>query len=144
MPPEISQIEEERRADFNRSMLQSERENKENDDELTTQKRTRISNTTGFFMIMAAGFMDGLQILLEWAIIGLFINWFIDICVWGLFFLWFKSEGVNLMNFKKGLVFNGLAFLEIIPVVGELPLWILDISIMIAMVKIEDKVVKKD
>ena len=48
------------------------------------------------------------------------------------------------MNFKKGLVFNGLAFLEIIPVVGELPLWILDISIMIAMVKIEDKVVKKD
>lgn len=143
MPPEISQIEEERRASFNRSMLQSERENNESDDEIATQKRTRISNATGFFMMMAAGFMDGLQILLEWAIIGLFINWFIDICVWGLFFLWFKSKGVNLMNFKKGLVFNGLAFLEIIPVVGELPLWILDISIMIAMVKIEDKVAKK-
>ena len=144
MPPDINQIEEERLANFNRSMLQSERENNESDDEIAAQKRTRISNTTGFFMMMAAGFMDGLQILLEWAIIGFFINWFIDICVWGLFFLWFKSKGVNLMNFKKGLVFNGLAFLEIIPVVGELPLWILDISIMVAMVKIEDKVVEKD
>lgn len=141
---QASPIEEEMQANFNRSKLRTRREKNNNGDEIATQKRTRISSATGFFMLLAAGFMDGLQILLEWAIIGLFINWFIDICVWGLFFLWFKSKGVNLMNFKKGLVFNGLAFLEIIPVVGELPLWILDISIMIAMVKIEDKVVKKD
>lgn len=139
MPNDLSQTEEKRRADFNRSMLQSERENNENDDENAAQKRTRISNATGFFMMMVAGFIDGMQILLEWIIVGFFINWFIDICVWVLFFLWFKKNGVNLMNLKNGLIFNGLAFLEIIPGVDELPLWILDIGIMTAKVKIEDK-----
>ena len=49
MPPEISQIEEERRADFNRSMLQSERENKENDDELTTQKEQELATQQVFY-----------------------------------------------------------------------------------------------
>ena len=142
MPPDINPIEEKRRADFNRSRLQSERENTKNDDEIATEKKPRISGATSFFMILSAGFMDGLQILLEWLVIGLFINWFIDICVWFLFLLWFKSKGVNLMNFKKGLIFNGLAFLEIIPVVGELPLWILDISVIVAMVKTEDKATK--
>ncbi|KKT20194.1 MAG: hypothetical protein UW04_C0034G0002 [Parcubacteria group bacterium GW2011_GWB1_43_8] len=138
----INQIEEEKQANFNRSKLQSKQESRENDNENAIKKEHRISGATGFFMLLVAGSMDGLQILLEWAVIGLFINWFIDICVWGLFFLWFKSKGVNLMNLKKGLIFNGLAFLEIIPVVGELPLWILDIFMMIAIVKTEDKMVK--
>ena len=137
----INQIEEEKQANFNRSKLQSKQESRENDNENAIKKEHRISGATGFFMLLVAGSMDGLQILLEWAVIGLFINWFIDICVWGLFFLWFKSKGVN-FNLKKGLIFNGLAFLEIIPVVGELPLWILDISAMIVIVKTEDKMVK--
>ena len=139
---DINQIEEEKQANFNRSKLQSKQESRENDNENAIKKEHRISGATVFFMLLVAGSMDGLQILLEWAVIGLFINWFIDICVWGLFFLWFKSKGVNLMNLKKGLIFNGLAFLEIIPVVGELPLWILDIFMMIAIVKTEDKMVK--
>jgi len=138
---EISPIEEEKQANFNRSRLQSARESRENDEKDAIKKEPRISGATGFFMLFAAGSMDGLQILLEWLVIGLFINWFIDICVWGLFFLWFKSKGVN-FNLKKRLIFNGLAFLEIIPVVGELPLWILDISAMIVIVKTEDKMVK--
>ena len=142
MPMDINQIEEEKQANFNRSKLQSKQESRENDNENAIKKEHRISGATVFFMLLVAGSMDGLQILLEWAVIGLFINWFIDICVWGLFFLWFKSKGVNLMNLKKGLIFNGLAFLEIIPVVGELPLWILDIFMMIAIVKTEDKMVK--
>jgi hypothetical protein len=140
MPPDINQIEEKRRADFNHLMLQSDRERNKDDNEIAIQKRTRISNATTFFMLFVAGLIDGVQILLEWLLIGFFINWFVDICVWVLFFLWFKSKGVNLINFKSdGLIFNGLAFLEIIPAVDELPLWILDIGIITAMVKIEDK-----
>ena len=147
MPQELSTIEEERAANLNQARFQAEQEreqeNEENDEETPVQNnKPKINNATAFLMIGTAAAIDGLQAFLEWIVIGFYINWLIDIGTWGLFFWWFKSKGVSFMNVQKALVFNGLALLEIIPAIDELPLWTLDILLMLAIVKAEDKMAK--
>lgn len=143
MLDDLNKTETERLERLNQSRFKYEQgqDSAENSytDSPTRNDRPKIGNAMAFFMLAAAGSIDLIQIVLEWIVVGFFINWAIDIGAWVLFFLWFKSRGVSFMNIKKAGVFTGLAFLEIIPVVDELPLWVLDILLMIAIVKVENK-----
>ncbi len=90
------------------------------------KEESKISNTEWGLVIGALLMIDLTQMVLEWLLIGLVINPFIDIFVGMSLALYLQLRGQSLANPKRvgGLI--GTFFLELIPVVEELPLWCLD------------------
>lgn len=107
--------------------------------ENTSGKQKRIDPIMLKYMIGLAVIFDLTQAFLEWIIIGLFINPILDFFILAIFWKWFSSQGVSFRG-TRAIVFFGLAFLELFPVLGgQFPLWTLDVIAVIAMVKLEDK-----
>jgi hypothetical protein len=85
-----------------------------------------ISNTEWGLVIGALLLVDLIQIALEWLAIGFFANPFIDVFVGMSFAFYLQIRGQSLSNPKRALGVIGAFFLELIPIVDELPLWCLD------------------
>jgi len=90
------------------------------------KEESKISNTEWGLVIGALLMIDLIQMVLEWLIIGLFINWIIDMFVGMSFALYLQLRGQSLANPKRLFGLIGTFFAELIPVVDELPLWCLD------------------
>ena len=87
---------------------------------------SKISNVEWGLVIGALLTIDLVQLLLEWLVIGLVLNPFIDIFVGMSFALYLQLRGQSLANPKRLLGLIGSFVGELIPVVDELPLWGLD------------------
>ncbi len=105
------------------------------------EDESKISNIEWGLLVGVALTIDAIQILLEWMIIGFFINPFIDIFVTLSFGLFFHLKGESLANPKRLLAILGTFIGELIPVVAELPLWSLYVVYMWSMSK-SDKILK--
>ena len=134
----LSQTEEGRMAGLNQARMKSDLQ-KEDAGDFQSSRQERISNITAVFMVVMALLFDGVQAFLEWILIGFAVNWLINILAWLTFFIWFKFRDVSFMNLKRAAIFNGGFFLELIPLMAQLPLWTATIVTMIIMVKLEDK-----
>lgn len=84
---------------------------------------TKIPPNTETWMLGTAAFVDGLQALLTLTGIGSILNSFLSIFVAILFWFWFKLYDVNLLTWKRLLVFIFGGALEAIPVIDALPGW---------------------
>ncbi len=104
-----------------------------------SQSQQRINNVTAIFMIAVALLYDAVQAFLDFILIGLAINWILDIWAWLTFFIWFKLKGVSFTNPKRAVSLNGGFILELIPAVNALPIWTAAVIILIITVKTEDK-----
>ena len=88
--------------------------------------KAKIGALTGLLLILVALGIDGLQAFLDLIIIGVVLNWIIDIFAWLLFFIWLKMLGISMADGKgtRALIFLGLAFgFELLPILNALPGW---------------------
>jgi len=85
--------------------------------------KSKISNTEWGLFIGALLMVDGVQILLEWMIIGLVINPYIDIFLTMAIPFYLHMRGENMADPKRIVGLAASFFGELIPVVDEFPLW---------------------
>lgn len=107
------------------------------------EKRKRIGNMQGALIIGVAGVIDGVQFLLNFIP---FIGWIfvslLSIFAWMTFWFWFKLNNISFLKGKTALLrlaalsIGGI--IEIIPIVNDLPAWIIAVAIMFVVVKLED------
>lgn len=88
----------------------------------------RIGAATATLLVLIALGIDGVQAFLNFIVIGVVVNWIIDIFAWLLFFVWLKNLGIsgNIArdSERRILMFLGLAFgFEILPILNTLPGW---------------------
>lgn len=90
------------------------------------EKKSKISNTEWILVIALLFTIDLIQIGLEWILIGVFVNWIIDLFVGMSFGLYLQLRGESMANPKRLGGFALTFLLELIPGIDELPLWGLD------------------
>ncbi len=97
----------------------------------------KISGNIAIILVLSAVFVDIAQAFLEWMLIGFIVNPFIiDPCALAGYWFIFRRLGVNFTK-TRGLIFFGLALFEFFPAVEELPLWTLDVLLVILMSRAE-------
>lgn len=87
---------------------------------------SRIGVFTGVCMILFALGVDGIQAFLNLIIIGVVLNWIINIPVGLTFWVWFHLLGISMSEAKgmRTLIFLGMAFgFEFMPLINTLPGW---------------------
>ncbi|MBA3733104.1 hypothetical protein H0W91_01875 [Patescibacteria group bacterium] len=89
-------------------------------------KGQKISNVEWGLVIGALFAVDLIQIVLEWMVIGLVINPFVDIFVGMSFALYLQLRGQSMADPKRLFSLVGAFFAELVPGLDELPLWGLD------------------
>jgi len=77
--------------------LQQDRNADAQDEPIASSGATavRMSAITATLLILMALGIDGLQVFLNFIVIGVVLNWIIDIFTWLLFFVWLKSLGIS-------------------------------------------------
>ncbi len=107
--------------------------------------KSRISNVEWGLLIGALFTIDLIQIGVEWLMswwgIGLFINWGLDIIVGMSLAFYLQIRGQSMANPKRLFGLVATLGLEFIPVLDELPLWGLDGIFNMAISK-SDKILK--
>jgi len=139
MDDELTMEEEQRMGQLQQERLMSDQSDTETPQ---AQSKQRIDNITAIFMIVVALCYDGVQVFLEWIVIGVAVNWILDIWAWLTFYVWFKMKNVSFANPKRALSLNGGFLLEFIPGLDELPCWTGAVIIMVLSVIAEDKLAK--
>lgn len=99
---------------------------------------SRISNTEWGLINGLLIMVDIVQTILDFFVLGLLANRFIDIFIGMALPLYLKMRGVDLDK-KKVWSMIGAFFFEMIPVVDALPLWSLDGFIMMGLDKADKK-----
>lgn len=82
------------------------------------ESKGTISNAAAFMMIGVALGFDGIQMLLDYAFIGVVADSFIDLIAGLLFGIWFAHNDV-----PAGFGTAGTTIIEFIPGVNALPAW---------------------
>jgi hypothetical protein len=104
------------------------------------EKKERITKIMAFCMICVAFFIDLIQIILTFFVIGAFISPVITACADVLFICWFWILGVNFTKgSKKILSLLGSSVLELIPAVDTLPAITGFVVYNIVITRAEDK-----
>ncbi|OGF58359.1 hypothetical protein A3B05_00535 [Candidatus Giovannonibacteria bacterium RIFCSPLOWO2_01_FULL_43_160] len=110
--------------------LQQDRNADAQDEPIASSGATavRMSAITATLLILMALGIDGLQVFLNFIVIGVVLNWIIDIFTWLLFFVWLKSLGISGSIKKdkdlKRLIFLASAFgFELLPILNSFPGW---------------------
>ncbi len=101
-----------------------------------------ISNTEWALYISALLLVDIVQAFLEWVAIGFFVNPFIDIFTGMSKAFYMQTRGLNLSDSRRIMGLLGTFFLELIPLVDELPLWCLDGVYDMILYKNDEKIRK--
>ncbi len=138
MANNIAINEEERLAELQQVRFQDEQKN-EGEEKKNQKAEQRINNVTAILMIITALAYDAAQAFLDFILIGLAVNWILDIWAWLTFYIWFKIKGVGFANPKRAVSLNGGFIIELIPAVNALPVWTAAVIILVITVKTEDK-----
>ena len=91
-----------------------------------TQTSSRIGVLNATLLILVALGIDGVQAFLNLIVIGVVLNWLIDIFAWLMFFVWLHLLGISMSEAKgmRTLIFLGAAFgFEFLPLINTLPGW---------------------
>lgn len=99
---------------------------------------SKISKGTAMFMVSVCVALDITQALLDFVAIGVVLNHLLDIVIGLGFYVWFKIHGVDMASKKKGTALIGGFLLETFSV-GALPLWTLDIILIIYLTRSEER-----
>lgn len=102
------------------------------------EKIERIPNSTGAIMLTFALFIDILQALLEFMIIGLILNPLITIITWLIFWLWFNIRGVNFSKSTKRVLSTAFTALVEMTPLSFLPTWSFNTFYLIYTARQED------
>ncbi|MEO8637925.1 MAG: hypothetical protein ABI430_03430 [Candidatus Taylorbacteria bacterium] len=102
------------------------------------KSKHKIGNLEWGLVLTATIICDAVQIVLDFFVIGAIINRFIDIAVGMILPIYFYLRGVK-MTSKKIWSMIGAFVGEFIPVVDALPLWSLDVALIMAWEKAEEK-----
>lgn len=89
-------------------------------------KTGNLSVPNAVLLVLVAMLIDGLQLFLNFIIIGVVVNWIIDVFALLLFYVWLKMLGMNMYEskgFKTLLALIGAMGVEILPLVNSLPAW---------------------
>lgn len=103
----------------------------------------RLSVPNAFLLVFVALLIDGLQLFLTFIIIGVVVNWIIDVFALLLFYVWLKMLGMSMYEsrgFKKLLALIGAMGVEILPLVNSLPAWTAFAVLTIAFEYYEKKI----
>jgi hypothetical protein len=100
----------------------------------------RVDSIKTIFIISAALAVDILQALLDFALIGVFVNWIISIFALFLFYTWFSLLGISFTR-KQGanLTMIGGLLIEMIPIIDLLPGWTTACALTIRRSRREDQ-----
>jgi hypothetical protein len=108
--------------------------------------KTKISNIEWGLVIGALFAIDIMQVIIEWLlgwiVIGVFINWIIDLMTGMGLALYLQLRGQSITNPKRLAGIVGTFVAELIPVVDELPLWGMD-GIFNMVISKSDEIVSK-
>lgn len=66
---------------------------------------------------------------------ALFSGWFISICGWIIFTLWFMLNGISPFRAKKLIVYASGGIIEMIPLLNALPGWTISVAGTIGITK---------
>lgn len=94
---------------------------------MNPEKKSKISNMEWGLLFGAFLMLDIFQIFLEWAVIGLFLNPFIDVFMIPVLPLYLKMRGESIDSKRIG-GFVVTFLIKLIPGLDELPLWCLDVA----------------
>jgi hypothetical protein len=103
------------------------------------KKEASLETHTIAFMIGTALFFDLLQFLLSFIFMGWLVGLFAGLTFWW----WFRQHGVS---FKKGSVWGSFALtflIEVIPILGDLPAWTLEVSYLALSHKAKEVIEKE-
>ncbi|MES2953265.1 MAG: hypothetical protein V4674_01770 [Patescibacteria group bacterium] len=99
----------------------------------------RISTPIALLTLIGTACVDLIQVILEWALIGVVINWLITLSGYFMLWFWLKIYGVNLFG-GKNLVITFIAIiLELLPGTDQGSFFSLDAFIVIRNSWKEDK-----
>ncbi len=107
-----------------------------------SQNTSKLPGTTIALMLCTTIFLDVAEFLLDCIAIGVVLNIIIDFCVELGFYVWFKSRGLNMAQARKAITFLGGGVLELF-FDGAVPLWTLDIGLIIILERAEEYVAKR-
>jgi hypothetical protein len=100
---------------------------------------SKLSSITVIMMLSVAVCLDILELLLDFIVIGVVINPILDILAFLGFYIWLKIKGIDLIGTKSGakkaIAFFGTEMVDLIFAGGDLPLWTLDIGLVIFIQK---------
>lgn len=83
------------------------------------KKEKGLTNTTIGLMVTVALFLDVLQVLLNFLLMG----WLVPIFFYGIFWLWFRMRGLSFFSLKRAPTLGIGAVIELIPWVDDLPMF---------------------
>ncbi len=98
---------------------------------------SKLPGTTIALMLCTTIALDVAEFLLDLVAIGFVLNIIIDFCVELGFYIWFKTRGMNMAQARKAITFLGGGVLELF-FDGTVPLWTLDISLIIILERAEE------
>ena len=106
-----------------------------------SQSTSKLPGTTIALMLCTTIFLDVAEFLLDLVIIGVALNVIIDFCVELGFYVWFKTRGMNMGSARKSITFLGGGLLELF-FDGTVPLWTLDVGLIIIFERVEEYMAK--
>lgn len=109
---------------------------------LLTANNTRVNNFQLALMLVVAFLIDGIQIIMEWLVVGLAFSWIPTILGTLIFFFWFTLNGISFVGPKKIFTFLGSFLIDIIPGSDALVVtsfnWVVAVLILVAISRAED------
>ena len=85
-----------------------------------------MSGVTAVMFILVALIFDGIQMFLTLIIIGVVLNWIIDVFALLTFYVWMKNMGMSMYEsrgMRTLLSLLGALGVELLPLVNSLPGW---------------------
>ena len=102
---------------------------------------SKLPGTTIALMLCTTIALDVAEFLLDAIVIGVVLNIIIDFCVELGFYVWFKTRGMNMAKARKAITFLGGGAVELF-FDGAIPLWTLDITLIILLERAEEYAAK--
>ncbi|MDP6659783.1 MAG: hypothetical protein QF679_02140 [Candidatus Pacebacteria bacterium] len=101
----------------------------------TPQKyKKRIGKVNSLALLGFAVLIDGLQGILTFFLVGVFLNSVIGVLASIVYFIWFKLIDVDFLAMRRMAAMGTAIIVEFIPAINAWPAWTISIGIIIASV----------
>lgn len=107
-------------------------------------KKSHITNTEWALIIGALEFIDLIELILGFFVIGEFVNTFIDWIVGPSLAFYLFMRGEDLSSSKRVISLIGSFFLELIPIINNLPLWTLDGLYLMSLSRVQNREAERE